>query len=78
MQGKFGLGLILLVLGVLANNYVYFHDLFLSKHQAEIAGVTQNVIWLGPYGYFGIVVTLVVIGVGVVLLIRESGSSGTG
>ena len=73
MQGKSGFGLILLVLGVLANNYIYLHDLVLSKHEAMIEGATQNVIWLGLLSYSAIVVTLIVIMIGVVFLVRESG-----
>ena len=30
------LGLVLIIIGVLANNYVYLHDLILDKHEGLI------------------------------------------
>ncbi len=36
------LGLALIIVGVLANNYVYLHDLILDKHEGAIL--------LGPRG----------------------------
>ncbi len=56
------LGLALIINGVLANNYVYLHDLILDKHEGAIL--------LGWIGGVGIIVTLVVIAIGVVILLR--------
>ena len=44
------LGLVLIIIGVLANNYVYLHDLILEK----------DMINLGPIAWIGIVVTLII------------------
>ncbi len=57
------LGLALIIIGVLANNYVYLHDLILDKHEGTIL--------LGQRGWIGIVVTLIVIAGGVVILLRS-------
>ncbi len=57
------LGLALIIIGVLANNYVYLHDLILDKHEGRIL--------LGQRGWMGIVVTLIVIAGGVVILLRS-------
>jgi len=73
MKGKNGLGLILIILGVLGNNYIYLHDLVLSKHEAVIEEEMKNVVSLGLKSYSAIVFTLIVIVIGVVFLIRESG-----
>ncbi len=58
------LGLALIIIGVLANNYVYLHDLV----------VGMDAIDLGPRGVIGIIVTLVVIAGGVVILLRPQAS----
>ncbi len=58
------LGLALIIIGVLANNYVYLHDLV----------VGLDAILLGPRGVIGIIVTLVVIAVGMVILLRSQAS----
>ncbi len=58
------LGLALIIIGVLANNYVYLHDLV----------VGMDAIVLGPRGVIGIIVTLVVIAGGVVILLRSQSS----
>ncbi len=55
------LGLALIIVGVLANNYVYLHDLV----------VGMDAILLGPRGMIGIIVTLVVIVIGMVILLRS-------
>ena len=57
------LGLALIIVGVLANNYVYLHDLILDKHEGAIL--------LGPGEWIGVVVTLVVIADGVVIVLRS-------
>ncbi len=56
------LGLALIILGVLANNYVYLHDLILDKHEGAIL--------LGWISGVGVIVTYVVIAIGVVILLR--------
>ena len=58
------LGLALIIIGVLANNYVYLHDLV----------VGMDAILLGPRGVIGIIVTLVVIATGMVILLRSQAS----
>ena len=60
------LGLALIIIGVLANNYVYLHDLILDKHEGAIL--------LGQRGWIGIVVALIVIAGGVVILLRSQAS----
>ena len=62
------LGLALIIVGVLANNYVYLHDLILDKHEGAIL--------LGPRGWIGIVATLIVLAGGVVILLRSQASGG--
>ncbi len=63
------LGLVLIIIGVLANNYVYLNDLILDKHEGAIL--------LGPRAWIGIVVTGIVIAIGMVILLRsqESGAA---
>ncbi len=61
-------GLALIIVGVLANNYVYLHDLILDKHEGAIL--------LGPRGWIGIVATLIVLAGGVVILLRSQASGG--
>ena len=56
------MGLALIIVGVLANNYVYLHDLIRDKHEGAIL--------LGWIGGVGVIVTLVVIAIGVVILQR--------
>ncbi len=60
------LGLALIIVGVLANNYVYLHDLILDRHEGAIL--------LGPIGWTGIVVTLIIIAGGVGILLRSQAS----
>ena len=60
------LGLALIIVGVLANNYVYLHDLILDRHEGAIV--------LGPIGWIGIVVTLIIIAGGVGIFLRSQAS----
>ncbi len=60
------LGLALIIVGVLANNYVYLHDLILNKY--------EGAIYLHSRGWIGIVVTLIVVVSGVVILLRSQSS----
>ncbi len=60
------LGLALIIIGVLANNYVYLHDLILDNHEGLIS--------LGRNGWIGIVVTLIIIAGGVGVLLRSLAS----
>ena len=55
-------GLASIIAGVLANNYGDLHEIILDKHE----GARR----LGPRGWIGIVVTLIVIAGGVVILLR--------
>ena len=57
------LSLALVIIGVLANNYVYLHDLIVDNHNGFIS--------LGWYSWVGIVVTLIVIAIGIVNLVRS-------
>ena len=57
-------GLVLIILGVLANNYVYLHDL--------VRG--EEAIGLGSTGWILIVLALVVIAIGIAIVWRSSGS----
>ncbi len=63
MLENWRLGAALVIIGVLANNYVYLHDL--------VFGSQQGVIELGWLAGAGIVVTLAVIAVGLVILLRS-------
>ncbi len=56
----------LIVIGVLANNYVYLHDLVLDKHNGAIL--------LGWPSWVGIVVTGIVIAIGMVIFLRSQAS----
>ncbi len=58
------LGLALVIVGVLANNYVYLHDLVVGKDE----------ILLGSNAVIGIIVTLAVIAIGMVILLRSQAS----
>ena len=62
MERKKMLGCALVVIGVLANNYVYLHDLVIDKH--------DGAIFLGWQAVVAIVLTLVVIAVGLVVAWR--------
>ena len=60
------LGLAIIIIGVLANNYVYLHDLVLDKHNGAIL--------LGWPSWVGIVVTGIVIAIGMVILLGSQES----
>ena len=60
------LGLAIIIIGVLANNYVYLHDLVIDNHDGFIS--------LGWYSWVGIVATLIVIAIGIVNLVRSEAS----
>ena len=60
------LGLAIIIIGVLANNYVYLHDLVLDKHDGAIL--------LGWPSWVGIVVTGIVIAIGMVILLGSQES----
>ena len=62
MEQKKTLGYALVVVGVLANNYVYVHDLVTDKH--------DGMIFLGWQSVVAIVVTLVVVAVGLIVAWR--------
>ena len=57
-------GLVLIILGVLANNYVYIHDL--------VRG--EEVIGVGSTGWILIVLALIVIAIGLGIVRRSSTS----
>ncbi len=57
------LGLAFIIIGVLANNYVYLHDLILDKH--------AGAIHLGWPSWVGIGVTLLVVAFGIFILVRS-------
>ncbi len=56
-------GVAVIVVGVVANNYIYFHDLVLDKHQGAIL--------LGWWSYIGIIVCLAWIAFGAVMVVRK-------
>ena len=62
MEQKKMWGCALVVVGVLANNYVYVHDLVLDKH--------DGLILLGWQSVVAIVVTLIVVAVGLIMAWR--------
>ena len=62
-------GLVLIIIGILANNYVYLHDL--------VVGRPQDQILLGFYSAIGIVVALLVVALGLVILMRSTESEAT-
>ena len=57
------LGLVLVIVGVLANNYVYLHDIILDKHAGAIN--------LGWPSWLGIGVTLLVVAFGIFIVVRS-------
>ncbi len=61
------LGAALVVLGVVANNYVYLHDLMMGTH--------QGMIQLGWIAGVGVFITIGVITLGLYLLLRSRESS---
>ncbi len=58
MRKTTNLGITLLVVGVLANNYIYLHDLLWGTYYGGL-------IELGPKSWVAIVVSLIVIGAGI-------------
>ena len=60
-----GLALIIIILGVLANNFIYLQDLWFG----------QAVISLDSWrAYLGIIVSLAIIAVGLFLVFRDDGA----
>ena len=60
-----GVALIIIVVGVLANNIVYLQDLWLG----------QNAIYLESWkAYLGIIVSLAIIAVGLFMIARSDGA----
>lgn len=60
-----GIALIVIILGVLANNFVYLQDLWFG----------QTVISLDSWkAYFAIIGSLAIIAVGLVLIVRADGA----
>ncbi len=60
-------GLMLIIVGVLLNNYAYLHDLILDKHEGAIL--------LGPGEWIVIVLALIVIADGVAIVLRSQASN---
>ncbi len=60
MPGNKFLGLLLIVIGVVANNYVYLHDLAKG----------EGIIFLGIYSWIGILVSLLVVAAGLLIAVR--------
>ena len=56
-------GLVVVIIGVLTNNYVYLQDLILDRN--------EGMIFLGWKAGIGIIVTLAVIFIGLALLLRS-------
>ena len=61
------LGAALVVIGVLANNYIYLHDLFMGTH--------QGMIELGWVAGLGVIITIGVTALGLYMLMRSRESS---
>ena len=68
MTRRAQLSLALIVAGVLANNYIFFHDLIFDKH--------AGAIYLGWKSYVGLAVTLAAIAAGLVMLLRKRAPPG--
>ena len=66
------LGVALIIIGVLANNYVYLHDFILGKYE-ELEGA----IVLGWVAGVLIVATLVVTACGLMILLRSQVTTST-
>jgi hypothetical protein len=75
------LGAALIIIGVLANNYVYLHDLILGKYKqyegAIIFGQYENAIVLGWLAALLIIATLVVTAVGLMIIMRSHAPTAT-
>ena len=57
------LGLVFVIIGVLANNYVYLHDIIFDKEAGSI--------YLGWLSWVGISLTLLVVAFGILMLLRS-------
>ncbi|MDA1325624.1 MAG: hypothetical protein O3C34_12850 [Proteobacteria bacterium] len=62
MAKKRSLGVVLIILGVLVNNYAYMTDIAGNSH--------EGMIYMGPRGIVAALLGLVAIALGVVLLLR--------
>ena len=75
------LGAALIIIGVLANNYVYLHDLIFGKYKqyegAIILGQYENAIVLGWLAALLIIATLVVTAVGLMIVMRSQAPTTT-
>ena len=75
------LGAALIIIGVLANNYVYLHDLILGKYKqyegAIILGQYENAIVLGWLAALLIIASLVVTAVGLMIVMRSQAPTAT-
>ena len=68
MTRRMQLGVALIVAGVLANNYIFFHDLIFDKH--------AGAIYLGWRSYLALVVALAAVAAGLVMLLRTDAPHG--
>ena len=66
------LGVALIIIGVLANNYVYLHDLIFGKYEEY-----EDAIVLGPLAGVLIVAALAVTALGLIILLRSQAASST-
>lgn len=77
MSGK--RAILLVIFGVLANNYMYLHDAIwnnnpeLANAAVKVWGASssQSVIALGQLGRIGVLLSVIVIGAGVYFIVRE-------
>ena len=74
--------LVLITVGVLANNYVYLHDVIWGRNPGLRSAArelqpehSESIITLGWLGYLGVVITLAVILVGLYLARRTLGEA---
>ena len=86
--------LILIIIGVLANNYIYLHDVVFGKYEvaalpvvegrlpgflvAVLPNVGSGVIVLGTLSYVGIIIAFILIVIGLVLAGRVMSGSTSG
>lgn len=68
MMERAQMAVALIVAGVLANNYIYFHDIFFQKHGGYIL--------LGWKSYVGLVAALAAVAAGLVMLLRKDTPQG--
>ena len=64
MHKSAGWGLLLILFGVVLNNYAYMNDIVMQKH--------DGYIYVGSRAVAAIVVSLIVIGIGAWLAVRRS------